>query len=70
MTMEGIKVEGHRGTWYVIDEGYYNGEKVYLLEHEKHGEEVPSIIVNSDLKIIMEEVTDGLMQLEILELNK
>lgn len=64
MKREGIKVEGHRGTWYVIDEGYHNGRKVYLLEHETHGDEAASVIIDSKGKLLLEDVWNGLEELD------
>jgi hypothetical protein len=66
MQKEGIKINGHVGTWYIIGESFYKGEKVYLLEHEKYGDEAASLIVNGDLKIIMDEVFNGFSDLECL----
>lgn len=59
MQKEGIKIVGYRGKWYVIAESYYRGEKVYLLEHETYGDETASIIVNSNLKVIKDNVFNG-----------
>jgi len=63
MEKENIKVEGHIGKWYVIDQGYFRGEKVYLLEHQTYGDEAACIIINKDKKIILEDVYDGIAQL-------
>lgn len=56
---EGIKIAGHRGTWYVIDERDYDGETLYLLEHETYGDEAACLIVNSDKDVILEDVWNG-----------
>lgn len=64
MKREGIRVEGHRGTWYVIDEGYHNGRKVYLLEHETYGDEAASVIIDSKGKLLLEDVWNGLEELD------
>lgn len=64
---EGLKVEGHKGTWYVIDEGYYKGKRVYLLEHEQYGEDAACLIVNKDLEILMDDVWNGLEDLDLLD---
>jgi len=66
MQKDGIKVEGHIGTWYVIDESYYRGKKVYLLEHEEHGDEAASVIIYENLNIVMEDVRNGFSDLERL----
>lgn len=64
MKREGIRVEGHRGTWYVIDEGYHNGRKVYLLEHETYGDEAASVIIDSKGNLLLEDVWNGLEELD------
>ena len=61
---EGIKVEGHKGTWYVVDEAVYEGRQMYMLEHETYGDGVAWIIVDSDLNIVLEDVYDGWSDLE------
>ena len=59
-----IKIEGHIGKWYVIDERIYYGEKVFLLEHETYGDEAACLIVNETGKIILDDVYDGFDDLE------
>lgn len=54
-----IKVEGHRGTWYVINEKEYNGKKLFFLEHERYGDEAAGIIIDEDGKLIAEECWNG-----------
>lgn len=63
---DGIKIEGHRGTWYVINEmDVYNDatkkedKRLYLLEHEVYGEDAPHLIVDKDLNIILDDVWNG-----------
>lgn len=64
MLKDGIKVYGHIGTWYVIDTMLWNGEEVYLLEHEQYGDEVPCVIVNGERELILEDVYNGFDDLE------
>lgn len=64
MKKENIKIEGHVGTWYVIDETEWKGEKVYLLEHETYGDEAACLIVDNKLNIILEDVWNGLEELD------
>lgn len=64
MKTENIKVTGHKGTWYLIDTGYYRGRKVYLLEHEEYGDEAPCIIIDAKGNLILEDVYNGLGDLE------
>lgn len=65
MKREGIKVEGHRGTWYVIVETAYKGVPLFLLEHETYGEDADHIVINAEGTLIMEEVVGGVA--EVLE---
>jgi hypothetical protein len=62
--VEGLEVEGHRGTWYNITEGrkyVINGkvEVLYLLEHETYGDEAAHVIANAEGKLFMEYVWNG-----------
>lgn len=59
MQKENIRIKGHLGTWSVIDEREWQGEKVYLLEHETYGDEAACLIVNENLEIILEDVWNG-----------
>lgn len=52
---DGLKVERHRGTWYVVNQTYFKGEKVFLLESEIWGDEAPYIIVDEYNNIVMED---------------
>jgi hypothetical protein len=54
-----IKVEGHTGTWAVIDTAQYPTGKLFLLESEQFGEDAPSIICNENGKLIMDEIYNG-----------
>lgn len=76
ITSDHIKIEVHRGTWYVIDEGYFvlnptaehDAEATiahfFLLEHEQYGDEAPSLIVDLTGQVIADEVSDGFDSLE------
>lgn len=67
MQKENIKIEGHIGTWYVIDETEWKGKRVFLLEHETFGDEAACLIVNEKLEIILEDVWNGFDDLEDLD---
>lgn len=67
MLKGGIRVEGHSGKWYVLNETLFNDKIVYLLEHETYGEDASHIIVDEDLNIIMEDVCNGFNDLFELE---
>ena len=71
MKKHNIKLEGYRGTWYVIGETVYNWKnelkKLYLLESELWGDEVPSIIIDKDYNIIMDSVYNGFYDLILFD---
>lgn len=55
-----LKIEGHKGTWYVIDERLYTPRgAMYLLESEVYGDYAPCLIVNANGKILMDNVYNG-----------
>jgi len=60
-----LTIEGHEGTWYVIEEAIYNGEKVYLLESEQYGDEAACLIVDKNLKILAEDVWNGFFDTDL-----
>lgn len=60
---DGIKVDGHIGTWYIIDKSWHKGRPVFLLEHETYGDEAPAIIVDSCLNILADDVYNGFSDL-------
>jgi hypothetical protein len=65
---EGIVINGHNGTWYVIDEKEtvpYG--MVYLLEHEVYGDMSPCLIVDANLKVLVDDVYNGLEELDYEE---
>jgi hypothetical protein len=55
----GIEVKGHYGTWYVIDSESYHGQKLFLLEHEDYGDEVPCLIVTQTGHVKLDDVYNG-----------
>lgn len=72
-----IRIEGHRGTWYVIDEGWFiltpdtdSGQPLtipahlFLLEHEVYGDEAACLIVDEHGTIVLEDVWNGFDDLE------
>lgn len=54
-----IEVDGHIGTWYVIDTYKINDTAYFLLEHEEHGDEAACVIVDSDGKLVLDDVWNG-----------
>lgn len=59
--LDGIKVEGHRGTWYVIDAADCAPiqHTVFLLEHETFGDEAACLIVDEDFRLVLDDVWNG-----------
>lgn len=70
MQKSNIKIYGHTGTWYVIDESVYKNEPVFLLEHEEYGDEAACLIVKEDLTMLLEDVWNGFDDLELLEMEE
>ena len=56
---DGIKVRGHYGKWYVIDERDYDGRTLYMVESEEYGDEAASLIIDEDFNLIADEIWDG-----------
>jgi len=72
MNKEGIKVEGHIGTWYVIDKSIRLDEKngklytheYYLLESEQYGDEAACIAIRKDGSLLLEDIWNGVADIE------
>lgn len=60
-----ISIDGHTGTWYVIDEGEYKAPaarypvRCFLLEHETYGDEAAALIVSSAGVVLLDDVYNG-----------
>ncbi len=66
---EHVTVHGHRGKWYVVDDGWFKKSDddpihVFLMEHETYGDTAACIIVDEDINLIMEDVYNGFSDLE------
>ena len=59
-----IEVEGHIGTWYIIDTEVIDSTKYFLLEHEEHGDSAACVIVDSDGKLVLDDVWNGFDDLQ------
>lgn len=73
MKTENIKVNGHIGTWYVIDTKTYFGSTLYLLEHETYGDETSGVIIDEGNNLILDDVWNGFLDYEessIYEVSK
>jgi hypothetical protein len=56
---QGLAVEGHIGTWHVIDEATVEDQTFFLLEHDTYGDEAASIIVDAKGKLILDDIYNG-----------
>ena len=56
---DGIKIRGHYGKWYVIDEREYLGETLYMVESEEYGDEAASLIIDEDFNVRADEIWNG-----------
>ena len=62
---EHISIDGHVGTWYVIDEGVFRipgargAARCFLLEHETYGDEAAHIIVSTFGVVLLDDVWNG-----------
>ena len=61
---DGIIVDGHAGTWYTIETQITDGICYLLLEHEEYGDEAPSVIIDIDGNLILEDVYNGFDDLD------
>lgn len=64
MKKENIKLNNINGTWYVIDESWVNSIKVYLLESEQYGDEIPCIVVDENMNILQRNAYNGFDDLD------
>lgn len=63
LNKEKIKVEGHRGTWSVIDELFKFGKRFYLLEHNTYGDDALCVAIDETGRLVMEDISDGITEL-------
>ena len=63
-----IKIDGHRGTWYVVESrAYQKGERwerLYELEHETYGDEAAHLIVTQSGEVVLDDVWNGFLDAE------
>lgn len=64
---QSISVDGHFGTWHAIDSMKLGELKLFLMEHDEYGDEVACVIVDSNGKLLAEDVWNGFDQ-EILDM--
>ena len=59
---DGIKLNGYRGKWYVIDETIWQGHTIYLVEHETYGDETAALAVTTSGEVICDEIYDAWLE--------
>lgn len=64
MQRENLVIKGHVGKWYVVEEGYHLGQKVYLVESEIYGNDAAHLIIDNNLNIILGDVWNGFSDLD------
>lgn len=64
MKQTGIKINGHIGTWYVVDTHIFRGDQCYELEHEDYGNDAAHIIVDPEGNVLVDDVWNGYLDLE------
>lgn len=63
--VEGIRIDGHRGRWYVVDvrPRIYGDEAgprpLLLLQHETYGDETGGLLVSEDYSVVLDDVWNG-----------
>lgn len=62
-----LAVDGHFGTWHTIDSMKLGELKLFLMEHDEYGDETACVIVDSNGKLLAEDVWNGFDQ-EILDM--
>lgn len=63
--IKGIKIEGHKGTWYSIDTYNYYGQHFYIMESEIYGDEAPCVAIEAEThKVVLEDIYNGWRDLE------
>lgn len=63
MEKDNLEIKGYIGRWHVIEESFFKGTKVYLLEHSTYGDEAPGLWVDEDLNVIVDDVYNGVLDL-------
>lgn len=56
---DNIIVEGHYGTWHVIDFRCINDEQFFLLKHDLYGNDVANVVINQYGELVQEDVWNG-----------
>lgn len=67
--MDGIRLNGRFGKWYVFDSTERNGKKYFILEHETYGDEAGWIVVDEEGNEIIETWDDIETALDDADIN-
>lgn len=63
MSKNNIKLKGYKYTWYVIADTIMDIKgtlkRIYLVENEVYGDEVPCIIIDGDYNVLLDNVYNG-----------
>ena len=59
-----IEVDSHTGTWHTIEDTMIDNKQYFLLEHDEYGDEAASIIIDTNGKLIIDDVWNGFADLE------
>jgi len=54
-----IIVNGHTGTWYVIDAAIIDNKRLFLLESMQYGDEAACLIVDENGALVLDDVYNG-----------
>lgn len=55
-----IIVDGHEGTWRVIQSQEINGETFFLMESQEYGAEVANVLLNENRELVAEDLWNGI----------
>ncbi|CAB4142797.1 hypothetical protein UFOVP451_50 [uncultured Caudovirales phage] len=59
--VNGLKLQGFKGTWYEIDRlETVTGDIYILLESEQYGDDVSGVIINQNYTVIVDETYNDL----------
>lgn len=56
---DGLVITGHEGTWYVLSTMEFDGENIFLLESEEHGDMAACLVVRENLELLFDDEWNG-----------
>lgn len=59
--MQNVRIKGFEGDgkWSAFDEAELNGKKIYLMEHNKYGDEAAYTIIDGECNLILAAAWNG-----------